>query len=127
MSSAARPPRRVAFFGGSGNATNNLSCSTCDPHHDGFTNLQEFHAGTNPQTNSSALRVTSVQKSSYDVVVTFPSVAGKIYRIEKKDDLTLGAWTLLVDQIVGTGSPIVITDPGAATLPKRFYRADVLP
>jgi hypothetical protein len=50
-----------------------------------------------------------------------------MYRVEKKDDLTLATWTLLVDQIVGTGGPLVITDPGAATLPKRFYRADVLP
>ncbi len=41
--------------------------------------------------------------------------------------MTLAQWTLLVDQIVGTGNPITITDPGAVTLPKRFYRADVLP
>ncbi len=41
--------------------------------------------------------------------------------------MTLATWTLLVDQIVGTGSPIAITDPGAATLSKRFYRVDVLP
>jgi hypothetical protein len=118
---------RKTYFGGSGTTTNSSSCATCDPDHDGFSNLQEFYAGTNPQTNSSALRVTSVQKSSSDVVVTFSSVAGKMYRVEKKDDLTLATWTLLVDQIVGTGGPLVITDPGAATLPKRFYRADVLP
>ena len=118
---------RAAFFGGSGATTNNLSCATCDPDHDDFTNLQEFHAGTNPQTNSSAFRITSTQKSSSDVIVTFPSVAGKMYRVERKDDMTLVTWTLLVDQIVGSGSPISITDPGAATLPKRFYRADVLP
>jgi hypothetical protein len=70
---------------------------------------------------------SATQKSGSDVAVTFPSVAGKMYRIEKKDDITLATWTLLVDEVAGTGSPIVITDPGAATLPKRFYRADVLP
>ena len=117
---------RLAFFG-STDTNGNSACATCDPDHDGFTNLQEFHAGTNPQTNSSALRVTSTQKSGSDVVVTFPSVAGKVYRVERKDDMTFVTWTLLIDEIVGTGSPITITDPGAATLPKRFYRADVLP
>ena len=118
---------RKTFFGGTGTTTNYLSCATCDPDNDGLTNLQEFHAGTNPQTNSSALRVTAVQESGSDVVVTFPSVAGKIYRVEMKNDMQLASWTLLADQIVGTGSPIAIADPGAAGLPKRFYRADVLP
>jgi hypothetical protein len=113
--------------------TNNLSCATCDPDHDGFSNLQEFYAGTNPQTNSSTFRVISAQKSGSNVIVTFSCVAGKIYRVEKKDDMTLPAWTLLADQLVGPPlgisitNFITITDPGAATLPQRFYRADVLP
>lgn len=119
---------RAAFFGGSGNTTNTPgTCATCDPDHDGFTNLQEYHAGTNPTNAASALRIASVQKSGNDSVISFVSVAGKIYRIEVKDEIQLATWTLLVDQIVGTGSPIFITDPGASSLPKRFYRALVLP
>jgi titin len=118
---------RAAFFGGSGTTTNNRSCAACDPDHDGLTNLQEFHAGTNPTNSASVIRITSVQPSGADVVVSFPSVLGKLYRVEMKDDITLATWTLLADQIAGTGSVIPITDPGAAALPKRFYRADVLP
>jgi titin len=124
---------RAAFFGGSGTTTNSSSCTTCDPDHDGFTNLQEFYAGTNPQTNSSAFRVISVKTSGPDVTVTFFAVTGKIYRLEKKDDMALPTWTLLADQLVGPPLGVsitnffTITDPGAAALPKRFYRADVLP
>ncbi len=68
---------RAAFFGGSGNSTDSSSCATCDPDHDGFSNLQEFYAGTNPRTNSSAFLITTVQESAPNVAVTFPSVAGR--------------------------------------------------
>lgn len=73
------------------------------------------------------LRVSAVEKIGSDARVSFPSVAGYVYRIEMKDDMTLPTWTLLADQIPGTGGVIQITDPGAATLPKRFYRIVVLP
>jgi len=118
---------RAAFFGGSGTTTNKQSCAACDPDGDGLTNLQEFHAGTDPKNSSSVIRIATIQASGADVVVSFPSVLGKLYRVEMKDDITLTTWTLLADQIAGTGSVIPITDPGAASLPKRFYRADVLP
>jgi hypothetical protein len=118
---------RAAFFSGPGNTTNSQSCAACDPDGDGLTNLQEFHAGTNPTNSSSVVRITAIQPSGADVVVSFPSVQGKIYRIEMKDDVTLATWTLLADQITGTGNLIPITDPGAASLAKRFYRALVLP
>ena len=118
---------RAAFFGGPGNTTNSHSCATCDPDGDGLTNLQEFHPGTNPTNSSSVVRITAIQPSGADVVVSFPSVLGKIYRVEMKDDITLATWTLLADQITGTGGLISITDPGAASLSKRFYHALVLP
>jgi titin len=118
---------RAAFFGSPGNTTNSQSCATCDLDGDGLTNLQEFHAGTNPTNSASVIRITVVQPSGADVVVSFPSVPGKIYRVEMKDDVTLATWTLLADQITGTGNLISITDPGATSLPKRFYHALVLP
>jgi hypothetical protein len=118
---------RKTYFGGTGTTTNSQSCASCDPDGDGFTNLQEFYAGTDPTKPSSAFRVSAVQDGVSGATISFPSAAGKIYRIEMKNDMTLPTWTLLANQLVGTGGTIQIIDPSAVGLSKRFYRVDVLP
>ncbi|HVM59640.1 MAG TPA: M12 family metallopeptidase [Verrucomicrobiae bacterium] len=117
---------RKTYFGGTGMTTNGQTCASCDPDGDGFTNLQEFYSGTDPTKTSSELRVTAVQESGSGVMISFTTVAGKIYRVEMKSDMMLPAWTLLADQIVGPGGTFQITDPSALSQSKRFYRVDVL-
>ena len=56
----------------------------------------------------------------------FPSVAGKRYRVEFRDDLAAGSWHPLTNGLPGTGSAIELTDPAAAT-PQRFYRIALEP
>jgi len=118
---------RKTYFAGTGTTTNAQSCATCDPDGDGFTNLQEFSAGTDPTKPSSAFRIVAIQQVSGGETIKFQTVTGKIYRIETKDDLALPNWMLLVDQIVGIGGTNQITDPGATGLSRRFYHAVVLP
>ena len=38
-----------------------------------------------------------------------------------------GQWTVLLDNIEGTGTPLQIRDPNATTLKKYFYRIILLP
>ncbi|MGD1019491.1 MAG: M12 family metallopeptidase [Verrucomicrobiia bacterium] len=118
---------RKTYFGGTGTTTNGQSCASCDPDGDGFSNLQEFYAGTDPTKAASAFRITSVQNGVTGVIISFPGVAGKTYRVDRRNDMILSPWTLMVDQIVGTGGTIHIIDPSAIGLSERFYRADVLP
>ena len=92
---------RAAHFGGSGTTTNSSSCAACDPDHDGLTNLQEFLAGTDPNNAASALHIGLPAKNGADVIVSFPSVSGIIYRVEVRNDITGGNWIVLADQIVG--------------------------
>ena len=95
---------------------------------DGVSNLDEYRDGTDPQSAASVLRVSLV---AYDrdagvFSLSLPTVNGRLYRIEFNDDLTnpLG-WTLLQDNVVGTGGTLVLPETGA-TGPHLFYRARVL-
>jgi alpha-D-xyloside xylohydrolase len=107
--------------------TNSLSCATCDADGDGLTNEQEYHAGTGPQNSLNLLRVTSVAPAGADLMVTFDTVVGMKYRIEHRDDLVAGTWLTLTNGVAGTGGSVPINDPGAAALPRRFYRVWLLP
>lgn len=115
---------RAAMFGGTGTTTNSVNCATCDPDGDGMNNLAEFRAGTNPTNAASVFKLTGLNPGSGSVAM-LPSVSGINYRVETRDDVGAGGWLLLVDQILGTGSSLMIGDTNAAVLPKRFYRAAV--
>jgi hypothetical protein len=56
------------------------------------------------------------------MVVSFPTVSGKSYRLERSDTLQSGSWTTVRDNITGTGGTVQITDTGGSGHEKRFYR-----
>ena len=58
--------------------------------------------------------------------VGFPSVTGKTYRLDFRDDIATGTWSPLIDGIFGTGATIQIPDP-SATLTKRYYKLTLEP
>ncbi len=105
----------------------NLDDAALDKDGDGLTNDAEYRAGTNPQSAASRFVVTAVSRSGSDLLMSFGSVAGKIYRVEFKHDLATASWTLLSDQVFATGTNTAITDYGAASLTKRFYRVALEP
>ncbi|MGD0059239.1 MAG: fibronectin type III domain-containing protein [Verrucomicrobiia bacterium] len=115
---------RAEYFPGvdpTGRTTNNLSCATCDPDGDGQNNMQEYLAGTNPTNAASLLRIVSLAQVAGNVQVSFTSVSGKYYTLERCQSLG-GAWTTLVDNIPGTGSIRQATDVGGASQSVAFYR-----
>ncbi len=96
-----------------------------DTDGDGLTNLQEFYAGLDPRSTQSFLRLTNVVRQGSGVQFSFPSVLGRVYRLEFRSSLTSGSWQPLLDGIVGTGASIQLNDaPGVNT---RFYRVRVVP
>ena len=101
---------------------------SADSDGDGMTNAQEFRAGTDPRNAASILRLGPPVTSGSDKIISLPSLAGHTYRIDFADDLlSANHWRTLADQIPGTGATLTITDPGAAALTQRYYRAVVLP
>lgn len=116
---------RFTHFGTT--ASTGDAADAADPDGDGMTNTQEFTAGTDPKNAASVFRVSAVAVNGSNVLLSFSSVAGKTYRLERSDSLLDGSWTPAQENIPGTGGTIQLTDPGGSLQPKRFYRIVVQP
>ena len=114
---------RLAHFGTIANS--GIAADTADPDGDGMTNAQEFVCGTDPNDRASVPKISSLVKSGYDVIVSFPTVLGKTYRVERSSTLQSGSWTAVQDDIAGTGGTVQVTDTGGAAQLKQFYHIAV--
>jgi len=99
-----------------------------DPDGDGFTNLQEFLAGTDPTDSTSALQITDISRAGVDINVSWTSAAGKTYQLHRYDSLVTTNAIDIGAAVLGTGSPVSQTDFGAMTnLAPQFYRVLLVP
>jgi hypothetical protein len=114
---------RLAYFGTISNS--GIAADSADPYGVGMSNLQEFQAGTDPTSWSGVLQISQLQVSGSDMLVSFASVAGKTYRVDRSDTLQNGSWVTVQDNIAGTGATIQITDSGGAGAGRHFYRVVV--
>lgn len=99
--------------------------SADDADGDHFTNQAEYFANTHPlQANDHLTMQTEPQaNNSAHFQLRFSSAAERIYRIEHSASLQENSWQPLGAPIIGTGAPIIITDPEARTQSsQRFYR-----
>jgi uncharacterized repeat protein (TIGR01451 family) len=103
------------------------SDAAADPDGDTLTNLQEFRAGTDPRDAASVLRITAIEQTGMTITIRFTTAPGKIYRLERSDDLSSRDWSVVVMNIDGTGAIEQITVPDGASQSKRFYRLRLLP
>ncbi len=103
------------------------SDAALDADGDGFTNSEEYLAGTNPRNATDRLRIVEIGMDLDGLALTFTSLSSRIYRVEYRDDLASGIWSIAADNIPGTGSDITVTDSGAIALGRRFYRVSVAP
>src|SRR5262245_64623551 len=83
-----------------------------DADMDGLTNLEEYLAGTNPQSAGSSLRLVATLGPS-SVNLQFMAVEGRTYSVVYSTSLPAVAWTKLTDIAPpGTSGPVVVQDPG---------------
>jgi hypothetical protein len=94
-----------------------------DPDHDGFTNLREFLAGTNPRDAQSVLKISSISRITGGFALRFNGVAGHSYSIQYRNSLATGSWQKLADvSSLVVNSNVVVNDTSGAGLSPRFYR-----
>ena len=103
------------------------AADSADPDADGMTNAAEYAAGTDPKSSASVLRVSAIATNANEVAMSFPSVAGKTYRLESSETLQNGSWLPVQNNIAGTGEVLQVVDPGGMAEAKRFYRLVIVP
>lgn len=88
---------------------------------DGMTNLQEYLAGTDPQSFASRLVIVSLGQGGGDVSFNFFAVSNKTYTVQYRNSFSTGAWLRLQDvPAAATNRVLNVTNTsGNAT---RFYQ-----
>jgi hypothetical protein len=102
------------------------SADLTDPDGDGLNNWQEWRCGTSPTDASSALRLHSAQRTGTNVTLTWQSVIGVNYFLERS--MNLGAsvsFTPLATDLPGQPGTTAYTDTNAAGASPLFYRVGV--
>jgi hypothetical protein len=94
-----------------------------DPDDDGFNNLQEYVAGTSPQSAASLLRLEGVTRSTTGIELRFTAAANRSYSILYRNSLAPSAWLKLA-HVPAESFPrqVVIPDNSSPDNSQRFYR-----
>jgi hypothetical protein len=95
-----------------------------DPDGDGASSAFEFICGTNPQLADSVLHLRAAGLDAAGLRLQFESVSGKRYQVEFSEDFS--NWSALGSTIEGDGSAMEISDAGAVTGSRRYYRLGVI-
>jgi hypothetical protein len=102
------------------------SVDATDPDGDGLNNWQEWRCQTDPTNALSVLRLLSAPRAGSEVTVTWQSVAGVSYCLERSANLlATPRFTPLATNLLGQSGRTTYLDINAAGLPHFFYRVSV--
>lgn len=94
-----------------------------DSDADGFTNLQEFWAGTDPQNASSLLRFDSVSAGDADLLLMFTAAPDRTYSIQFCNLPAGSLWQTLTNlPAAANARSVTVPAPIGAEETTRFYR-----
>jgi hypothetical protein len=102
------------------------SADYADVDGDGMNNWQEWRTGTDPTNSSSALRLLSPTRTGTNVILTWQSVYGINYFLQRSTNLSsLPAFTPLATNLPGQWDTTTFIDTNAAISSRLFYRVGV--
>ncbi len=96
-----------------------------DTDGDGFTDYAEFIAGTGPNSSFSKLQVTASASTNGTFLLTWPSSAGRIYRVEGSSNAV--TWAPVTDWIRATAASASFVLPIPAPGAPFMFRLEVRP
>jgi hypothetical protein len=92
-----------------------------DPDHDGFSNWQEYLAGTQPNDAASALRFMQISAQSGDVILNFVASSNRTYSLLYQPALGQGPWLKLADITAHPTNRIVTLTNAISGEAQRFF------
>ncbi|HEY1174174.1 MAG TPA: thrombospondin type 3 repeat-containing protein [Verrucomicrobiae bacterium] len=98
-----------------------------DFDNDGMSDRDEYLAGTDPTDAQSKLKTTLVKEGGGHYSVEWPTVPGKRYLLQYKDDLNSPTWTNAFDPFVANSTQSSFFDETSDGSAKRFYRLIIVP
>jgi hypothetical protein len=98
-----------------------------DADGDRITNFQEYLAGTNPRDSNSVLRITRLRPQGSDLVLSFLSVTGKTYALERATNLPALFWQTVTNFGPVATTNAVLTNTGGAQATNGFFRVRLVP
>ncbi len=102
------------------------SVDTLDLDRDGHNTWQEWRCQTDPTNALSALRMLSAQRADNNIVLTWQSVPGVTYFLERSTNFGCSPpFAPLTESLVGEPGTTSYTDTNAANLSPFFYRVGV--
>lgn len=94
-----------------------------DADDDGSTNLHEYLTGTDPRDPASLLKLTVVRSQDGTLNLQFPTVAGRSYTVEFRNESPVGVWAGLQDfSPEPTNGITELVDSSPTHSAQRFYR-----
>jgi hypothetical protein len=100
------------------------SADLADPDHDGMNNWQEWVCGTNPTNRLSVLRLLSAASAGTNATVTWQSVAGVNYHLERTTNMG-SLFALVATNVMGQAGTTTYADTNAIGAGPFFYRVGV--
>ena len=116
---------KAANFTASELADPNISGDDADPDGDGFSNVAEFTAGTNPRDGKSYLSVGAISTDT-GFALQFEAMPGRSYEIVTRETVDSGIWSIVQSvQSPQTEQSIQINLGVTTDEPTRFYKLSV--
>lgn len=97
-----------------------------DTDGDGMEDWEELLAGTERENPLSLLRITAVNRSAADCLISFSTILNKRYRLERAAGIEPADWEAVSDNIPGTGADVQLSDPNAFAEDTGVYRVLLL-
>jgi hypothetical protein len=115
----------MQYFGHAIGQAGDNSRAQDDADGDGFSNLAEYLAGTNPLDANSYLRIDSISVAGTNgIQIAWGSTTNKLYTLQRATGLGLG-FTNVVEHVPATPPENVYFDTSAPNAAALFYRAKV--